>query len=151
MIRTLHHIQILPITIEKAWDFFSRPENLNDITPDELHFEIKSDLPEKIYSGLIINYKVTPFAGIKVKWITEILDVNEPNFFTDIQRKGPYKLWKHTHQFKSLGEKTQMTDIVEYELPFGWIGDLFHDSIISPKLSRIFQFRKEILENKFGK
>ena len=63
-IQVLTTEQFLPISLEKAWDFFSSPKNLNEITPEEMTFKILSDLPEKMYPGLMINYKVAPMFNI---------------------------------------------------------------------------------------
>ena len=85
--------QLLPLTLSEAWDFFSRPENLAKITPENLAFEVTSPLPERMYAGMIVNYRVRPLAGIAVPWTTEITHVVEPVFFVDEQRSGPYRLW----------------------------------------------------------
>jgi ligand-binding SRPBCC domain-containing protein len=151
MIHILTQKQYLPISLKQAWDFFSRPENLNEITPPDLSFTIKSTLPEKVYAGQMIVYKVSPFKGIELDWLTEITQVNELNFFIDEQRRGPYSLWHHEHHFKALDNGVEMTDIIHYQLPFGWFGNLFHGLIVKPKLNQIFKFRKMILEEKFKK
>ena len=83
--------QILPVTKSECWKFFSDPKNLQAITPPDMDFEIKSDLPEKVYPGQIIIYRIKLFPGIKVLWITEITQVIEEEFFIDEQRFGPYK------------------------------------------------------------
>ena len=149
MIHILEQQQFLPISIEQAWDFFSRPENLNEITPPDLSFKIKSTLPEKVYAGQMIIYKVSPFKGVEFDWLTEITQVQSPNFFIDEQRRGPYSLWHHEHHFKTVDGGVEMTDIIHYQLPFGWFGNLFHGMIVLPKLNQIFRFRKKILEKKF--
>jgi ligand-binding SRPBCC domain-containing protein len=84
-------------------------------------------------------------------WLTEITQVNELNFFIDEQRRGPYSLWHHEHHFKALNNGVEMTDIIHYQLPFGWFGNLFHGLIVKPKLNQIFTYRKMILEEKFKK
>ncbi len=63
---------------EELWDFISNPKNLKRITPDYMGFDITSnDLPDKMYRGMIIGYKVSPILGIKTTWITEITHVKE--------------------------------------------------------------------------
>ncbi|MEY4875972.1 MAG: hypothetical protein RL708_1121 [Bacteroidota bacterium] len=149
MIHILKQQQFLPISIEQAWDFFSRPENLNEITPPDLSFKIKSTLPEKVYAGQMILYTVSPFKAVEFDWLTEITQVQSPHFFIDEQRRGPYSLWHHEHHFKTLTGGVEMTDIIHYQLPFGWFGNLFHGLIVQPKLNEIFSYRKIILEKKF--
>ena len=92
-IYSLHEEQFLPVSIYKAWVFFSSAENLPVITPPELNFKIISDVKGKeIYDGMLIKYKVSPFLNIPLGWKTEITSVNKPYSFTDRQIKGPYQL-----------------------------------------------------------
>ena len=84
--------------IEKLWNFISSPKNLKKITPDYMGFDVTSEnLPDKMYEGMIISYKVSPVLGIKTNWVTEITHVEEGKYFVDEQRVGPYKIWHHQH------------------------------------------------------
>ena len=145
----LKRTQFIKTDIDQAWDFFSSPKNLQVITPPYLGFEIKSELPEKMYPGLFINYKVSPLLGIKLNWTTEITHVEEPHFFVDEQRVGPYRIWHHEHHFVQKDGGIEMTDIVSYQLPFGWLGRLFHPVIVAPKLKEIFAYRFKKVEELF--
>jgi ligand-binding SRPBCC domain-containing protein len=133
----------------EAWDFFSSPKNLQVITPPYLGFEIQSELPEKMYPGLFISYKVSPVLGIKLNWTTEITHVNEPHFFVDEQRVGPYTIWHHEHHFVQKEGGIEMTDIVSYKLPFGFLGRLVHPFLVAPKLNEIFAFRFKKVDELF--
>jgi ligand-binding SRPBCC domain-containing protein len=133
----------------EAWDFFSSPKNLQVITPPYLGFEIQSELPEKMYPGLFISYKVSPVLGIKLNWTTEITHVNEPHFFVDEQRVGPYTIWHHEHHFVRKEGGIEMTDIVSYKLPFGFLGRLVHPFLVAPKLNEIFAFRFKKVDELF--
>ena len=148
----LKTIQKLPISIHQAWDFFSSPVNLKEITPKEMGFIITSehDANEKAYAGQIITYLVTPLAGIPIKWMTEITHVKENDYFVDEQRFGPYALWHHTHKFKEIQGGVEMTDTVHYAIPYGLLGQLLHPILVKWKLKEIFDYRFEILKNKFG-
>ena len=149
-IYTLKTIQKLPISLEEAWEFFSSPHNLKTITPDYMGFDIISGGEGKMYSGQIIQYIVTPVAGIKMKWVTEITHVKEKEFFVDEQRFGPYALWHHKHFFRKMPGGVEMEDVVDYKLPFGFLGRVVHPWIVGPKLKEIFDHRKEKLEEIFG-
>lgn len=143
--------QKLPLSIDKAWDFFSNPANLSKITPTWLNFQITSALPDKMYAGLIITYFVRPMLNIPQTWVTEITHVNEPNYFVDEQRFGPYKMWHHEHIFKQIDNNNiLMEDIVSYAVPFGFIGRIANKLIISKKINEIFNYRREVLEKMFG-
>lgn len=151
MIYELNKVQNLPIPVEEAWEFFSSPKNLAVITPKEMGFNIKSKIPEKMYSGLLIDYTVKPLLGIPLPWQTEILEVDEFKSFVDNQNKGPYKLWHHTHLFEKIEGGVKMTDIVKYELPLGFLGTIAHGVFVKNKLEHIFNYRFNKVEELFGK
>ncbi len=144
--RSLEFNQFLPITAEEAWDFFSTPANLSKITPKAMNFVITSKLPEKIYPGLIITYRISPVFGIPMTWVTEITQVNNPFFFVDEQRSGPYAIWHHEHHFKVVENGVIMTDKLFYKVPLGPIGHLIDAMFVHKKINGIFEFRKKFLE-----
>jgi len=146
---TLKTIQNLPIGIEEAWEFFSNPNNLAVITPEWLNFKVTSKLPEKMYAGMIISYKVHPVLGIPMNWVTEITQVEEPFYFVDEQRFGPYKLWHHQHHFKETENGIEMTDIVNYALPFDPISRPINSLLVKNRVGKIFKFREKKLEDLF--
>ncbi|MDR5590441.1 SRPBCC family protein [Christiangramia sp. SM2212] len=150
-IYTLRSVQKLPISPQEAWDFLSDPKNLKTITPDYMGFEILSGADRPMFSGQIIQYIVTPVAGIKTKWVTEITHVKEGEYFVDEQRFGPYALWHHKHFIKAIPGGVEMEDIIDYKLPFGFLGQLTHPVLVKPKLKEIFDYRKNKLVELFGK
>jgi ligand-binding SRPBCC domain-containing protein len=147
----LKQTQFLPISLDQAWDFFSSPKNLNEVTPEDMVFEITSELPEKMYEGLIITYRIKPMLNIPVDWMTEITHIKEKEFFVDEQRKGPYHIWHHEHHFKAVEGGVLMTDLLYYDIGksiFGWIaGKLF----VHKKVQQIFDYRYRKLEGFFTK
>ncbi|MDC1244953.1 SRPBCC family protein [Crocinitomicaceae bacterium] len=142
----LKKTQFIKTDLKTAWDFFSSPGNLKKITPDYMGFDVKTELPEKMYEGLMIEYTVKPLLGIPMNWITEIKTVKELEFFVDEQRKGPYKIWHHEHHFKAVEGGVEMTDIVSYELPLGILGRIMHPFLVQKKLEEIFDFRFKAVE-----
>ncbi len=138
------------ITVSEAWDFFSSPKNLKVITPPHMGFDITSKMhSDKMYAGQIIRYKVKPLAGIPMNWTTEITQVNEPQFFIDEQRQGPYKMWHHQHHFEAKDGGVLMTDIIHYQPPMGILGNLANAVLIKKQLKGIFDFRKTKIEELF--
>lgn len=146
----LHTTQKLPISLRKAWDFFSDPANLKVITPSYMGFEITSGGDRPMFAGQIIQYIVTPVAGIRTKWVTEITHVVEPEYFVDEQRFGPYALWHHKHFFREIEGGVEMEDIVDYKIPLGILGQAVHPFLVRPKLEEIFAFRQQKLIDLFG-
>lgn len=145
--------QHLPITLEKAWEFFSSPNNLAKITPPDMGFIITSDKKdgEKMYAGQIITYIIKPMLGIPVKWMTEITHVKEGEYFIDEQRFGPYKLWHHRHSFKKTDTGIEMHDEVNYVLPMGILGTIAHKLFVRKRIEYIFEYRTKVLDDFFKK
>jgi ligand-binding SRPBCC domain-containing protein len=149
-IYSLRTIQKLPLSLDKAWEFLSSPGNLKTITPDYMGFNIISGADRPMYQGQIIQYIVTPLAGIKTKWVTEITHVKDKEYFVDEQRFGPYALWHHKHFLKEIQGGVEMEDIVDYKLPFGIFGQMVHPILVKPKLKEIFNYRQKKLVELFG-
>jgi len=138
----------LPVTIGRAWAFFSDARNLARITPPEMGFEVTSPLPERMYAGMIITYRVRPLLGVPVTWVTEITHVDEPRLFVDEQRFGPYRFWHHQHLFREIPGGVEVRDIVHYALPPG--AGPARALLVAPRLDAIFEYRRRVLEEAFG-
>jgi len=145
----LNRIQNLSISLQEAWQFFSSPLNLPSITPPWLNLTILGELADRMFPGMIIRYRVTPFLGIHVTWISEITHVDAPNFFVDEQRFGPYRFWHHQHHFLSIKGGIEMRDTVHYALKFGPVGRVMHTFVVKKKLEEIFDFRQRALTKLF--
>lgn len=131
-------------SLEKVFDFFSKAENLEMLTPPWLHFRIVTPQPIKMQQGATIAYQLR-VRGIPVRWLTEIELWRPPHEFVDIQLEGPYRLWHHTHHFLECEGGTRIVDIVKYALPFGPLGRLAHRLRVSRDLARIFDYRESAL------
>jgi ligand-binding SRPBCC domain-containing protein len=147
----LIRIQNIPISIDEAWNFFSRPENLSKITPPAMDFVILSDVKDiEMHDGMIIHYSVKPLLGFPLKWESEIKEIKEKQYFIDIQRKGPYKLWRHKHVFREIENGVEMIDDIDYALPLGILGQLANKLIVNRQLATIFDFRVRAVKDLFG-
>lgn len=139
--------QFLPIDLEQAWNFFSNPKNLSTLTPKEMEFTVLTELPAAIYKNMIIDYIVKPLFAIPLKWQTEITEVDYLKYFTDVQNKGPFKLWRHKHEFFEVENGVLMKDTVDYQMPFGILGTLAHSILVEKRIEGIFTYRKKVLED----
>lgn len=151
MIYRLHDKILLKTTLDQAWDFFSDPHNLNEITPEDLSFEILWGADRKMYPGQIITYKVSSFPFFKSNWVTEITHVKEKEMFVDEQRFGPYSFWHHQHLFIETENGVLAEDIVHYKVPLGFLGDIANAFIVKNKLKQIFDYRHRKLMEIFNK
>lgn len=134
--------QFLPLPKEIVFNFFSKAENLEKITPEILQFRIQSISTKEIQNGTLIDYRLK-IHGIPAKWKTEIEKWNPPFHFIDNQLKGPYKLWHHTHEFEDFAGGTLMKDKVRFRLPFGFLGWLGGFHFVKSDVTKIFEYRRQ--------
>jgi ligand-binding SRPBCC domain-containing protein len=150
-IYTLHQKQRLPISLDDAWEFLCNPANLSKLTPTEMKMKIISGADRPMYAGQVLQYSVTPLPGFKTKWVSEITHYEDKKYFVDLQLYGPYAFWHHKHFVHEIEGGVEMEDIIDYKVPFGMLGQLFHPILVKPKLNSIFNYRKEKMESIFGK
>ena len=134
--------------LEVVFEFFSKPENLEMITPASLSFNILTPTPIKMGKGSLIDYTIRLF-GIPIHWRTLISDYEPPFRFVDQQIKGPYTFWHHTHTFQSVDGGVEIIDKVKYSLPMGWLGTLVHSIWVRKDLEKIFEYRKTVIQDYF--
>ena len=147
---TLQQEQMLDISAGQLWQFISHPANLNKITPPELDFTIISDVPETMYNGLLIEYDVKlPLLGHS-KWVTEIKHIIPGKEFVDEQRIGPYRFWYHHHKIEEAESGVRMIDQVNYVPPYGVLGKIVNKLLIRNKLLEIFEYRKQVLHQRYN-
>lgn len=137
---------VLDVGCDDLWSFIATPSNLNLLTPPQLQFQIASALPECIYEGLLIHYRISiPHFGTW-RWLTEIKHIEEGVSFVDEQRFGPYRFWYHEHRLEAVSTtRTRMIDRVTYALPFGPLGAVIHRLAVKNMLQEIFAYRREKL------
>lgn len=132
-----------PLT--EVFSFFSNAHNLTEITPPELHLNILTPAPIEMAAGTLIDYQLK-LHGILIRWQTEITEWNPPHGFIDVQRRGPYRFWQHTHTFSETSDGIIVNDLVEYAV---WGNQLINKFFVRPDLERIFAYRSLQLEKIF--
>lgn len=150
MVSTLVREQFIPARPDVVWDFFATPRNLDALTPPDLKFRIRSALPERMYAGQLIEYRISPLPGLWLGWLTEIRHVREGRYFVDEQRFGPYRFWYHEHHFEAVESGVRMTDRVTYSVAWGWLGTLLDRAWVRRRLEQIFDFRAQRVAELFG-
>ena len=138
----------VPHPLTTIFGFFAAAENLERITPPELGFQVQSDLPISMRPGTLIDYRIK-LHGIPMKWRTEITRWDPPHSFEDVQLRGPYAKWVHTHTFAEERGGTTIEDRVVYALPFGPLGAIAHP-FVRRQLKRIFAYRESVLLREFS-
>ena len=141
----LEREQFIPRPLAEVFPFFADAANLQAITPAFLDFRFLTTLPIEMRPGTLIDYQIKLF-GLPLKWRTRIEEFEPPHRFADVQVRGPYKLWHHTHEFREVEGGTLMTDRVRYQLYLGPLGWLAHVLWVRRTLARIFDHRWQTIE-----
>ena len=103
-----------------------------------------------MYAGQLLEYSVSPLPGFKTKWVSEITQYVEGEYFVDIQLYGPYALWHHKHFINEVPGGVELEDLIDYKIPLGWLGQMVQPYLVKPKLEEIFEYRRQQLEQQFG-
>jgi ligand-binding SRPBCC domain-containing protein len=139
---------LLPMPVAEVFPFFSAAENLEAITPPELHFSVLTPTPIVIDVGTLIDYRLRLF-GIPFRWRTRIPMWQPPRRFVDEQQRGPYRYWHHEHCFEPVHGGTLMRDIVHYRLPLHPLS-LPVLLLVRRQLQRIFAYRARTIGQRFA-
>ena len=147
----LIYTQQIAAGIDTVWEFFSNPMNLERITPPDLHFTVTGGFDESgsLYEGMEISYTLFPMWNVPVGWVTAITRVDKPLMFEDEQKEGPYEYWRHKHLFREVPGGVEMTDIIDYRLPYGALGELLDFLVINQRLDQVFRYRKKKIHEIF--
>lgn len=138
--------QFVDGSLENVFNFFSNPNNLEKITPPSFGFKVVSQSTENIKVGTTINYKLWLEGLVPVRWQTLITEWKPLSHFSDLQQKGPYHKWHHTHNFEKLGSGVLMKDQVDYSLPLGVLGLIFAGWKVRRDINKIFSYRTRVLD-----
>ncbi len=133
----------------EVFGFFSKPENLARITPPSLGFVILTPTPIDMHAGTVIDYTIRAL-GMRIHWTTLISSFEPPYRFVDVQLRGPYAFWHHTHTFEEIDSGTIIKDDVHYALPFGPFGEIAHALTVRRQLRSIFKYRRNIIDQIFS-
>lgn len=134
---------VIAAPIEAVFAFHLKPENLRLISPPSVKV-VKLRLPERIEEGSVIELHTRLHGCLPSCWEVEIMELKSPYRLVDVARRSPFKFWRHTHEFRSVANGTEMTDIVEYQLPLGWLGRVLAEPwLVRPQLEAMFRYRHE--------
>ena len=148
MVHRFESAQFIPRARAELFPFFADAGNLERITPPFMNFRIITPLPVEIVEGALIDYRIKLF-GVPMKWRTRIETWRPNEHFVDLQLRGPYRLWRHLHEFSDQDGGTRMRDVVDYELPLGPLASPVHPLFVRPLIERIFAYRREVIEREF--
>ena len=143
-IHLLERTELFPCTINTVFNFLTDARNEERLAAPFVHFEFLREPPATIIEGTLLEYRLRLY-GVPFKWRTKIEILEPPLKLVDIQDRGPFALFRHTHEFRALGDQTEMTDRVEYAIPFGPIGEIARLLFVDRSLREIFDYRQREL------
>ncbi|MDX1661178.1 MAG: SRPBCC family protein [Gemmatimonadota bacterium] len=132
--------------LDEVFDFFSRAENLQILTPPWLDFRVETPTPLEMGEDARIDYRLK-VRGIPIRWRSRIVAWDPPRRFADLQETGPYRLWHHVHEFEPVDDGTLCRDRVTYAVPGGAI---VHRLFVRRDVRTIFDYRHRALAGRFG-
>ena len=135
--------------LARVFEFFKNPGNLETITPPWLGFRVTSTTDNAVREGTRIRYRLSLF-GLPLSWESRITEYTANSHFADEQVHGPYSRWYHRHSFRQVNDGVEMTDDVEYRLPFGPLGRLVHWLVVRHQLRAIFDYRTRVITERFA-
>lgn len=139
-IRTLHRKQWIARPLTEVFSFFCEARNLDLITPSWLHFKVLRQTENELRAGTMIDYELN-WHGMPLEWTSRIEEWRPPGQFADLQVKGPYRYWHHTHSFEAVDGGTLIRDTIRFAVPFGALGDLVAGWVVRRDVERIFDYR----------
>jgi ligand-binding SRPBCC domain-containing protein len=143
-IHVLQREQRLDAPPAVVFPFFADARNLEAITPPLLRFRLLTPDPIAMGVGTFLQYALRVH-GMPVRWDTLIQAWEPPHRFVDVQVRGPYRVWHHTHELVPVdgGAATLMRDTVRYAVGFGLAGEIARRTVVRRDLEAIFAFRRE--------
>lgn len=156
---TLEFETTVDASLEKVWAFHEDVQrSLPALSPPGDNVSIESeDLPLRAGSEIVILAK-GPLG--RIRWVAKIVEHKPPHAvvfgeearFVDEQVSGPFKRWRHEHDFEATGAKTtRVFDRVTYTVPYGPIGWIADVLLIRRKLKSMFHHRHTALRELLSK
>lgn len=165
--------QWVAVPIERVFLFFADPNNLPRIMPPGTGTELaelklapppirpadQAAMPNRnslagVGSEIVTSFRLLTFLPIRARWTALITEFEWNHHFADIQKKGPFKHFKHCHEFsaETRNDKsgTTVRDVIEYDPGFGVPGRLLQKLFIAPSLKKTFEYRQKMLEKLLG-
>ena len=134
---------LLPVSAAEAFLWHNQPGAFKRLLPPWEKIKLLSH-SDKIDDGAQAKLYCTLLGPFGFTWLLEHRGYISGKQFCDVQLKGPFSSYQHSHLFRELGENSELTDQIEYKLPFAKISQLFAPQLIEKRLERTFRYRHRI-------
>ncbi len=131
------------------------PEICFDLSLDiDLHMQSMEQTNEKAIGGRTggqiklgesVQWRARHF-GLYFTMTSRITELVRPLHFTDEMINGPFKRLHHQHIFEKTTEGTMMTDLFEFESPFGMLGTFANKTFLENYMRRLLTKRNELIK-----
>lgn len=139
----------MPRPRAEVYAWFSDAANLAQLTPPAAHFELRTPLPIAMREGTRIEHRVRVL-GLPVRWLS-LIEVVEPGVrFVDRQLRGPFRAWRHAHEFRDAAGGTEVRDVVDYDVGWGPLGAVAHAAFVERQLREMFDYRGQRMRELFS-
>ena len=133
---------------EELFAWHAAPGALQRLTPPWEPVEVEKEGRIEEGSETVLRIRVGPFS---LRWVARILDCIPGRSFRDVQVRGPFASWQHTHRMEPDGSSTSwLEDRIEYVLPFGWLGRWLGGWMVRRRLDQMFEYRHRITREAFA-
>lgn len=142
---TLHLTSFIAAPRDIVFDL-NRNVSLHKISMEH----VKEEAVGGITSGLINKDDTVTWKGkhlMKTRFFTsKITEMKPYETFTDKMIKGDFKSFEHQHFFKPADNGTIVIDIINYETPYGFIGELVNKFYLNTYLEKLISHRNEVIK-----
>jgi ligand-binding SRPBCC domain-containing protein len=76
----------------------------------------------------------------------KITKLQAPEYFTDEQEEGDFRIMKHEHYFKSIQNGTIMIDQLHFETPYGWLGRVINSVYLEKHMTELVKERNATIK-----
>jgi ligand-binding SRPBCC domain-containing protein len=165
--------QWVPVPVETVFLFFANPGNLPRIMPPATRTELlrvnlvpppgtfsdRATVTDQeplagVGSEIFTSFRIIPFLPFRVRWVSRIVEFEWNRGFVDIQQKGPFKRFHHRHELVAEQRDgvpgTVVRDVIDYEIGFGFVGELAQKLFVARQFQRTFEYRQRALEKLLG-
>jgi len=127
---------LIDAPVDEVFAFHEREDAFALLTPPFPPVRVVSKTGRGVEAGVRLEIRIGP-----VRWLALHTACEKNRLFVDEQVSGPFAKWVHRHEFEAAGNKTRLTDRVEFALPGGRLVNALLGWTVLPGLANMFRHR----------